>query len=693
MSEIAQILLQLALIIVVARLAGLLAGRVGIPPVVGEICAGILLGPTLLGDVSAELFPVDQRDVLDVLAKLGLVLFMFVVGLELDLSVVRGRGRAAGSISGFSIALPFVSGIALAVALQDLRHPDASFWPFALFVGAAMSITAFPVLARILTDRQMHRTETGGLALASAAVDDVLAWTLLAGVIGLAGATMPHGDSDHAPPWFVLFALPFVLLAIFVVRPQLTRLTGMYQRAGELTPSILSIVLVGLLLFSAATEVIGIHFIFGAFIFGAILPHENAAALRHEILVRLEQLAVLLLLPVFFLIAGLSVNLRDLALGNLAQLAAILAVAITGKYIGAYLGARSAGVPHWQANALGILMNTRGLTEIVILTVGVELHLIGDDLFSMMVVMALVTTVMTGPLINVAYPARRVARDIAEAERAALGDEAVDRILLVARRGEQDSAALDLAVAMLAGSRPAEVVVADLEPQGRRLEMGSGLSGELAEVAAAMERQEILVRRGAEAGVPVRVIAHPSGDVAAELTELVQALAPQGVVLWSGDPSGEAVLAVADCPAAVLASGSDWSATTVGPREEGVAGGAIAPRAVELSWAAGPDGEAAILLGARIAVLQGVPLVWREGGPRRAEVIRAALLERGVEVLPALSTTGSCQSDVLEIDPVQVGALGAGTGEAAIAVRAAPQSAPLDFATVVLSESAPHAAD
>ena len=193
--------------------------------------------------------------------------------------------------------------------------------------------------------------------------------------------------------------------------------------------------LLGLLLSSAATEYLHVHFIFGAFLFGAILPHEDAAALRHEILVRLEQISVLLLLPVFFLVSGLQVDLRALTPDNLVQIAMILAVAIGGKYVGAYVGARSAGVPHWQANTLGILMNTRGLTELVILNVGKELGLIGDRLFTMLVVMAVVTTVMTGPLLSRAYPKRRVARDIAQAERDALGNEAVTRAFVVAVPG------------------------------------------------------------------------------------------------------------------------------------------------------------------------------------------------------------------------------------------------------------------
>ncbi|HWJ82008.1 MAG TPA: cation:proton antiporter [Nocardioides sp.] len=663
MFDITVILAQLALIIVVARSAGMVAGRVGIPPVVGEIFAGVLLGPSLLGPtVSEHLFPMDTRPFLTLLANIGLVLFMFVVGLELDVSLIKGRGRVAGSVSVCSIALPFGLGIGLATFLDDVRPDGTDFLPFALFLGAAMSITAFPVLARILTDRRMHRTETGGLALASAATDDILAWTILAVVVAIAGGGAAHAAPEVAsmttldgPDWLVFLTVPFALLAIFVVRPALTVLVRMYRSAGELTPTILSIVLVGLLVFAAATEYLGVHYIFGAFLFGAVIPHEQAAALRHEILVRLEQISVLLLLPVFFLISGLKVDLRGLSAENLVQLVAILVVAIVGKYLGAYVGARSAGVPHWQANALGILMNTRGLTELVILNVGLELGLLSPELFTMMVVMALVTTVMTGPLLGFAYPARRVARDIAEAERAALGEEAVDRVLVVSRPGADDAAALDCAVAMLGSARPAEIVVADLQPQGRLLEVGSGLSGELAEMAAAMERQELLVRRGKDIGIPVRVIAHPSADVEGDLVELVEVLAPQGVVLWADDASRDAVLRAVECPATVVPSG----ATALE--------GAVP---VVVRFAAGADGEAAVVLGARIAARSDAGLVVA-GDARRIAGIRSALERRGVRLLD-----NADEGLALVVAPY-------GT-EGVLAARAEVDAAPVDFDAVDL---------
>lgn len=667
--DFAVILGLLALIIVVARTAGVLVSKVGVPPVVGEIAAGVLLGPSLLGvELSGDLFPTDQRGFLEVLASVGLVLFMFVVGLELDISLVKGREKVAGAVSVCSILLPFSLGIGLAHlfvtsdATEALKPDGADFWPFALFMGAAMSITAFPVLARILTDRRMHRTETGGLALACAATDDVIAWTLLAVVLAIAGVDGAHG---HLPSWAIYLAVPFVLFAIFVVRPALTGLTRAYHKAGELTPTILSVVLVGLLLFAAATELLGIHYIFGAFLFGAIIPHEQAAALRHEILVRLEQISVLLLLPVFFLISGLKVNIRGLGSEHILPIIAILAVAIIGKYVGAYVGARLQKVPHWQASSLGLLMNTRGLTELIILNVGLEKGLLSPELFTMMVIMALVTTVMTGPLLGFTYPQRRVARDIAEAERAALGDEAVDRILVLAREGQDNRVLVDLAVASLAGATPAEIVVADITAQGRPLEVGTGMSLDLAEMADAMERQQVLVHRGDELGVPVRVIAHPSADIVQELTELVGVLRPQGLVAWSDDPSLEAMLVANESPVVVATAG------TAAPDPD-------AP--IVVLWTGDTDSEAATVLGARLAVQRGVTLEVRGDGGRRLNSVLGALAERGVRL------SESTETGPLAAAPVELAAIGAGS--TGIRVRAELDAAPVDFAVVPLGATA-----
>ncbi|GAB3829564.1 cation:proton antiporter [Dactylosporangium cerinum] len=428
--QLGQLLLALACVITLARLLGAAARRLGQPPVIGEILAGVLVGPTLFGTmVSDRLFPVDIRTALAGLANVGLVLFMFIVGYDLDFDAVKGRRKAAVSISVGSVLLPLGLGVLLALWLA--RHHDVpDVAPFALFIGAAMSVTAFPVLARILTDRGMLRTEVGGLALASGAVDDVVAWTLLAGVVAI-------GAGGGDVPWQTLLAVPYALVMFLLVRPQLRRLVEARTRAGRLTPGILAVMLVGLLLSCWCTEAIGVHAIFGAFVFGAVMPRAGGELLRHETLERLEQVSVLLLLPVFFVIAGLRVNLSTLDSTGLLDLALILVVAITGKFAGAYLGARLNRIPARRAGALAALMNTRGLTEIVILTVGVQLGILDDTLFSLMVVMALVTTVMAGPLLSVIYPKSLVARDVAELERAALGVPEAYRVLAVVPAGRR----------------------------------------------------------------------------------------------------------------------------------------------------------------------------------------------------------------------------------------------------------------
>jgi Kef-type K+ transport system membrane component KefB len=369
-QEVQLFLADLAIIILLARLLGMAAKRLGQPPVLGEIIAGILLGPTLFqGQITATLFPITIRPPLSALANLGVVIFMFAVGYELDLRLFRGRERVAASVSVCSVVLPLSLGAGLGVWLAS-RHHVHDVVPFALFVGTAMSVTAFPVLARILTDRGMHRTRIGGIALASAAMDDVLAWSLLIVVVAIAGA----GGQQ-----FRLLLAPVYAGVMFgVARPLLRRLVGVYQRQGRLTPNVLVTVLAGLLLSSYATDWMGVKYIFGAFIFGVVMPREGAAAaaLREAILGRLEQVSVLVLLPVFFVVSGLSVDLSSVGLASLVELALILLVAIAGKFGGAFAGARIAGVRGRRALVLAALMNTRALTGIVIVTVGLQLHIL-----------------------------------------------------------------------------------------------------------------------------------------------------------------------------------------------------------------------------------------------------------------------------------------------------------------------------
>ena len=408
-QEVQLFLADLAIIILLARLLGIAAKRLGQPPVLGEIIAGILLGPTLFGGkITATLFPIELRAPLSALANLGVVMFMFTVGYQFDRRLFRGRERVAVSVSACSVILPLALGTWLGVWLAG-RHHVHDVLPFALFVGTAMSVTAFPVLARILADRGMQRTRIGSIALASAAMDDVLAWSLLVVVVAIAGA----GGQQ-----FRLLLAPVYAGVMFgVVRPLLRRLVDVYQRWGRLTPNVLAAALVGLLLSSYATDWMGLKYIFGAFLFGVVMPREGAAAaLRDEILDRLEQVSVLVLLPVFFVVSGLSVNLSSVGLSGLTELCLILLVAVAGKFGGAFIGARLAGVRSRRAGVLATLMNTRGLTGIVILSVGLQLHILDQSLYSLMIVMAIVTTMMAGPLLRLIYPDRFVLRDIAEGE-------------------------------------------------------------------------------------------------------------------------------------------------------------------------------------------------------------------------------------------------------------------------------------
>ncbi|MGN6676899.1 MAG: cation:proton antiporter, partial [Streptosporangiaceae bacterium] len=456
-GDVQLLLFDLALIIVLARLLGALAKRVGQPPVLGEIVAGILLGPTIWGTtITGTLFPPTLIPSLSALANLGLVFFMFVVGYEVDLGLVKGRGRVAAGVALGSIVAPLALGIVLAFWFVHRYHPhDAT--SFILFLGTAMAITAFPVLARILSDRGLHRTRVGGLALAAASVDDVLAWGLLAVVIAVAGSGNGHGDLR------LVLAPVYAAAMIWLVRPALRRLAGVYERQRRLTPNVLAAVLALLLLSSYATDWMGVKFIFGAFIFGIAMPRD-VPALREAILERLEQVSVLVLLPVFFVVAGLNVNLRGIGLSGLVDLILIMLVAVAGKFGGAYFGARVTGVQRRQAGALAALMNTRVLTELVILTVGLQLGILNKALFTLMVVMAIVTTGMAGPLLRVIYPNKIMERDIAEADRAALGEAAAHRIVVLIEDPDTAGPLIEVG-SRLAASRPhSQLVLSHLVP-------------------------------------------------------------------------------------------------------------------------------------------------------------------------------------------------------------------------------------
>jgi Kef-type K+ transport system membrane component KefB len=588
-------LVDLAIIILLARLFGMTAKRLGQPPVLGEIIVGILLGPTLFdGKITATLFPITVRPALSALATLGVVMFMFAVGYLLDLRLIRGRERVAVSVSVSSIILPLSLGAGLGAWLAS-RHHVHQVLPFALFVGTAMSVTAFPVLARILTDRDMHRTRIGSIALASAATDDVLAWSLLAVVAATAGA----GGQQLR----LLLAPIYVGVMFGLVRPLLRKLVDVYQQRGRLTPSVLAAVLVGLLLSSYATDWMGLKYIFGAFLFGAVMPREGAAAaLREEILHRLEQVSVLVLLPVFFVVSGLSVNLSSVGLSGLVELCLILLVAVVGKFGGAFAGARLAGVRGRRAGALATLMNTRGLTGIVILSIGLQLHILDESLYSLMIVMAIVTTMMAGPLLHLIYPDRYVRRDIAEADRVALGTAAGHRILVLIEAPETAAPLVEIGAALAASREHSELILSHLvaHQHDTRLEVGTGLGGELLEMTSTTEKLQVLAGRASARRVPAVVQSRFSQDIAAELPGYVAAAQPDTIVLGPGGTSG------------AFAAGGAVQLVTV------LRSLPAAPSAVAVLWARGEGGAAAVQVAAQLAVANRLKLVISPGGGRRA---------------------------------------------------------------------------
>ncbi|MFY9929656.1 MAG: cation:proton antiporter [Streptosporangiaceae bacterium] len=617
LSNVQLLLADVAIVIILARLLGAAARRIGQPPVLGEILVGILLGPTFFhARITNTLFPESLISPLTALADIGLVLFMFVVGYEVDLRLIRGREQAAFSVSIGSVILPLGLGSGLGVWLAHRSHVH-DVTTFALFIGTAMAATAFPVLARILTDRGLHRTRIGGLALASAAVADVLAWALLAVVVGLAGTSQP---------WKVLLAIPYAAVMFLLVRPLLRRLSGFYQKAGRLTPNVLATVLAGLLLSAYATNWMGLHFIFGAFLFGVVMPRENVLALREEILQRLEQISVLVLLPLYFVVSGLSINLSTIGSSGLEDLGAILVVAIVGKLVGAWGGAQLAGIRGRNAGVMATLMNTRGLTEIVILGVGLQLHILNKSLYSLMVVMALVTTAMSGPLLKLIYPDRVMEHDIAAADRAQLAGGPSHRILVLVDRPETAGPLLDIG-ADLAATRPgSELALAhlmSLRPESR-LEVGTGFGAELAQMTVVMGQLHDLAERAAARGAPALVFSRFSDDIPAELPGYVAAAEPDTVVFRSGGVADEALRA--DDTTRLVTARTPW------PQQ---------PSAVAVDSGHGSNATAALDVAAQLAASRQLELVIVGADGRRTRAVVAELHRKGLSVTSGPPPEGS----------------------------------------------------
>jgi Kef-type K+ transport system membrane component KefB/nucleotide-binding universal stress UspA family protein len=415
MSTAVLVLIQVLLVIGLSRLMGQVCRTIKQPLVIGEIIAGIMLGPSLLGLIapafSASLFPPETIPYLDILAQIGLIFFMFLIGLELNPKYLKGQLDMAILISHVSILVPFALGSILALLLYPLVSSDrVSFTAFSLFLGAAMSITAFPVLARIITENNLQKSKLGTLALTCAAVDDVTAWCLLAVAIAV---TRTNSVVGAIPT--IVESLIYIAFMIVVVRWLLQKLEIHYQRTGKLTPLVLSWIYMGVVVSALITELIGIHLIFGAFLLGAVMPKNED--LVSEIAEKTEDFVLIFLLPVFFAYSGLKTQIGLLNRPVLWLLCAVvLIVAIVGKYVGTYIAARVSGVENRDASALGWLMNTRGLTELIVLNIGLNFGVISPLLFTMLVIMALVTTFMTSPLLEWIYPKRLIRLNVVETE-------------------------------------------------------------------------------------------------------------------------------------------------------------------------------------------------------------------------------------------------------------------------------------
>jgi Kef-type K+ transport system membrane component KefB len=394
------LLLQLVIILGTARLLGLVLRYFGQPAVIGEMAAGIVLGPIVFGavwpDLHAHVFEPASRGPLEGLSQLGLVLFMFIVGAELRLPTgARQQLIAASWVGVLSVLLPMGLGIAIAFPLYpEVSLPGVSFWPFALFMASAMSITAFPVMARILKDRGATQTTVGRLALTSAAVADVLAWIMLALVVVLASSA----HDWNAFTWQIAGVLLVAAIVFGVFRPLIAWLLARYASDGRPAGALLAALLIGTFACAYATGYLGVHPVFGAFLFGACLPRDDR--LLHSLIERIEHVAVLVLMPVFFALAGLNTTPDAFVGAGLGGLLLILAVAIFGKIVGGAVGARISGQPWRESMAVGSLMNARGLMELIVMKVGLDIGVIGQEVFTMLLVMALVTTVMTSPLLT-----------------------------------------------------------------------------------------------------------------------------------------------------------------------------------------------------------------------------------------------------------------------------------------------------
>ena len=511
------LIIQIAVIIITSRVIGLAFRKIQQPQVVGEMVAGIILGPSLLGWLAphayAFIFPAASLKYLNTLSQIGLLLFMFIIGLELDPKLLKGRGNAALLIAAASIIFPLILGMLLSLFLYSkLPVNSVPLITFSLFIGASMSITAFPVLARILGEKNLIKTKLGTVTIAAAAINDVVAWSILAVLVAVARENLSINESDalKVPFWFTIVgAAAFILIMIFAIRPIISRLETYYRNKGnKLTNDILGAVL--LLMFASAwtTEWLGIHALFGAFFMGAMMPRNKY--FLSSIIDKLNDITIVLLLPIFFALTGLNTSI-GLVHGQEMWFffGLILAAAVIGKLGGSTIAAKLSKL-HWrEAFGLGVLMNTRGLMELIILSIGLQFGIISHALFTMMVLMALVTTFMTTPFFEWIYPSKLIRRELEEAEK----EKQKFRILIPVSFPSSGPGLLKIASAIAPQN--------DLKVYALHLLRGSDISimnfGEENEASKSLEAFQPLMRYAEENSINVSSLSfatrNPAGDI------------------------------------------------------------------------------------------------------------------------------------------------------------------------------------
>jgi Kef-type K+ transport system membrane component KefB len=561
-----------------ARLCGSVMPKLGQPRVMGEVLAGIILGPTLFGAIDpglqSKIFSSDIVPFIGVAANLGLIFYMFLIGLEVDLDQVRGRVGMTLAISNTSLLVPAMMGMAVAVPLYSVLAPSKRFLAFALFITVSMSVTAFPVLARIVSERRMLKRPLGIIAISAAALNDVSAWFLIALATAVAGAGTGL-DVLRTIGWTLLFGVAMA----FAVRPLLARAAVAYDEAGRVPGTWITIIFAGVLLAAVTTDKIGVAVIFGAFVMGLAMPRH--AGLSEEVTKRVEDFVLTLLLPLFFAYTGLRTNVGLLGRPELILITlGLVAVAIGGKYGGTLIAARAMRLPWRESAVLGALMNTRGLTELIVLNLALDQGVISPALFTALVVMALITTLMTGPILRLIDPRNRFGsppeEELAGATRISVepSAEAPTRSILVAPQSDSSLEPLLALAAPLARSEPPrELVLVRLVRPPRGSAVRGGLQSEAHEVRAASDLAQRARLGLLDQGIAARAAALSSVNPGADLARLAQGdeidlvlMDGRRPLLGDGVPREEVgtVLNSAPCDVAVLVA-REGSVVVPGP--------------------------------------------------------------------------------------------------------------------------------